>query len=65
MQKKNLVATCMIIPSGIIFAIGMVLALLPEWNMVTAGIVIGAIGLLGLILVFPVYRKVGDRKSVV
>lgn len=59
MEKKNLAAICMAIPGGIMFAIGMVLTLMTEWNLMIPGIVVGAIGALVLLLIYPIYRKVG------
>lgn len=64
MEKKNLVATCMAIPGGILFSIGMVLALYQPWNMLIAGIVIGAVGAIVLALIYPIYRKVGNYPKI-
>lgn len=47
--------------SGVLFALGMCMALLPEWNAFTGGIIFGAIGLiLGLITVF-VWRRMKHK----
>lgn len=62
MEKKNLVAISIAIPSGILFALGMVLVLVSEWNMYLAGIVMGAIGLIGLLAIIPIYHKLGHYK---
>ncbi len=59
MEKKNLVATCMTIPGGILFSLGMVMALVEEWSLLIPGIIVGAVGLLVLVLIYPIYRKVG------
>ena len=59
MEKKNLVATCMAIPGGILFSLGMVMALMTEWGLLIPGIVVGGVGLIVLALIYPIYRKVG------
>ncbi len=59
MEKKNLIAACMATVGGALFALGMVLALVEEWNLRIAGIVVGSVGLILLVLIYPVYRKVG------
>ena len=35
---------------GILFALGMCMAMIPEWNAFRPGIVIGVIGLIGIVL---------------
>ncbi len=57
MEKKTLVAICMAVPGGILFSIGMVLALMTEWGMLIAGIIMGVIGLAILLLIIPIYRR--------
>lgn len=59
MEKKNVVAISMAVPGGIVFALGMCMALVTEWGTMIPGIIVGAVGLLALILIYPIYRKVG------
>ena len=44
MKKKNFVSMIMGTVGGILFAIGMCLCLLPQWNAFNQGIVMGAAG---------------------
>ena len=41
MKKKNFVTLIMSVIGGILFALGMCMALLPEWDAMTPGIVVG------------------------
>ena len=50
--------------SGVLFSLGMCMALLPEWNAFTQGIIFGAVGLvLGLITIF-VWRKMEHKAPI-
>ena len=57
MTKKNFTFLVIGIVFGLLFAIGMCMALLPEWNAFTPGVVCTAIGLIGLLALLLVYRK--------
>lgn len=50
MKKSNFVALIMVTISGIIFALGMCMALLPEWDLFQQGVITGAIGLVGIVI---------------
>ena len=64
MKKSSFVALALGTVSGILFALGMCMALLPEWNMFTQGVVFGSVGaVLGLITVF-VWRKMERKPSI-
>ena len=64
MKKSSFVALVLGTVSGILFALGMCMALLPEWNMFTQGVVFGSVGaVLGLITVF-VWRKMERKPSI-
>ena len=45
MKKSNFVALILGTVGGVFFALGMCMALLPEWGMETQGVVCGVIGL--------------------
>ena len=45
MTKKNFVTLILGTVGGILFALGMCMAMLPEWNAFTPGIVVGAVDL--------------------
>ena len=46
--------------SGVFFALGMCMALLPEWNMRNQGIVIGIIGIVVLLMLIPLLKGLHD-----
>ncbi len=50
MKKSNFVAMILGTIGGILFALGMCMALIPEWNAFNQGIVMGVIGLAGIVL---------------
>lgn len=61
MKKSSFVALVMGTISGVLFALGMCMALLPEWNAFTQGIIFGCVGMvLGLITLF-VWRKMEKK----
>ncbi len=61
MKKSSFTALVLGTVSGLLFALGMCMALLPEWNSFTDGIVFGCVGLvLGLITLF-VWRKMENK----
>lgn len=61
MKKSNFVALVMGTVSMLFFALGMCMALLPQWNSFTTGIVFGVIGIvLGLITVM-IWRKMEKK----
>jgi len=64
MKKENIIALIMGIVGGIPFAIGMVMVLVTEWGMLSPGIVVGAIGLIILLAIYPVYRKVAHKNPI-
>lgn len=64
MKKSSFVAMILGTVSGVLFALGMCMALLPEWNAFTEGIIFGAVGLvLGLITLF-VWRKMENKAPI-
>ena len=65
MKKKDFVTLLMSTVGGILFALGMCMALLPEWGAMTQGVVIGAVGLLVLAVMLMVRRKMDDKPAIV
>lgn len=57
MKKDTLLEIILGTIGGLIFALGMCMCLLPEWNMFTAGVVMTIIGFIILLCIIPVYRK--------
>lgn len=62
MKKKDFVTLMMSVVGGILFALGMCMALLPEW---TQGVVIGAVGLVVLLVMLLVRRKMDGKPAIV
>ena len=64
MKKSSFVAMVLGTVSGVLFALGMCMALLPEWDSFREGIVFGVIGVaLGLITLL-VWRKMEGRQPI-
>lgn len=57
MKKENFVTLVMSTIGGLIFALGMCMALLPEWDAFKPGIVMGIIGAVILLAMVLVRRK--------
>ena len=62
MKKSSFVALIMGTVSGVLFALGMCMALLPEWNAFTEGIIFGSIGILIGGIAFLVWCKMEHKK---
>ncbi len=65
MQKKDFVTLILSTVGGILFALGMCMALLPEWNAFMEGIVVGAAGLVVLLIMVIVRRRMSGKKAIV
>ncbi|MBO5370712.1 MAG: hypothetical protein J6B23_08570 [Clostridia bacterium] len=64
MKKSSFVAMMLGTVSAVFFALGMCMALIPEWNAFKEGIVFGAIGIvMGLITLF-VWRKMEHKAPI-
>ncbi len=64
MKKSSFVAMVLGTVSGVLFALGMCMALIPEWGAFKPGIVFGCVGLLlGLVTLF-VWRKMEHKAPV-
>lgn len=64
MKKKNFVSLVMGAVGGVLFALGMCMALLPEWNAFTQGVVIGTVGAVILLAMLIVRRKMDGKPAV-
>ena len=62
MKKETLLEIILGTIGGLIFAIGMCMCLLPEWNMFTPGVVVTIVGFIVLLCIIPIYRKEHPRK---
>lgn len=64
MKKSNFTALVLGTVSMVLFALGMCMALIPEWNAFKPGIIFGAVGLaLGLITLI-VWRKMEHKEPI-
>lgn len=63
MKKDTLLEIILGTIGGLIFAIGMCMCLLPEWNMFTAGVIVTIIGFIVLLAIIPIYRKSHPKKE--
>ena len=62
MKKSSFVALIMGTVSGVLFALGMCMALLPEWDAFTEGIIFGAVGIVLSIITALVWCKMENKK---
>lgn len=65
MKKKNFVTLVMSTVGGILFALGMCMGLLPEWNAQNQGIVVGLAGGAVLLAMVVVRRKMEGKPAIV
>lgn len=62
MKKSSFVALIMGTVSGVLFALGMCMALLPEWNAFTEGIIFGGIGIALSIITLLIWSRMENKK---
>lgn len=62
MKKSSFIALIMGTVSGVLFSLGMCMALLPEWNAFTQGILFGGIGLVLGLITFLLWCKLEHKK---
>lgn len=65
MQKKDFVTLMLSTVGGILFALGMCMALIPEWDAFMPGIVVGAAGAVILLVMVLVRRKMSGKRAIV
>lgn len=63
MKKETLFEIILGTIGGLVFAVGMCMCLIEEWNLLKAGIVVSIVGFLILLCIIPVYRKLHPRKE--
>ena len=63
MKKETLLEIILGTIGGLVFAIGMCMCLIPEWNMFKAGVIVSIIGFIILLCIIPVYRKSHPKKE--
>ncbi|MGI5930503.1 hypothetical protein [Pseudoflavonifractor sp.] len=65
MSKKNFVSLVFATVGGILFALGMCMALLPAWDAFQQGVVLGAAGLAVLLIMALVRHKMAGKPVIV
>ena len=64
MKKSNFIALVLGTVSGVFFALGMCMALLPEWGMRNQGIVCGVIGMVLALITWITWRKMEGKAPI-
>lgn len=64
MKKSTFVAMILGTIGGILFALGMCMALIPEWNAFKQGVVMGVIGAVVLLIMVLVWRKMENKNPI-
>lgn len=64
MKKSSFVAMILGTVSGVLFALGMCMALLPEWDSFTEGVIFGTIGLVLGLITLLVWRKMENKAPI-
>ncbi len=64
MKKSSFVALLLGVVSGFLFAIGMCMALLPQWNAFKPGVIFGVIGIVMGIITLLIWRKMEGKSPI-
>ena len=64
MKKSSFVAMILGTVSGVLFALGMCMALLPEWESFTEGVIFGAVGIVLGFVTFLIWRKMENKAPI-
>lgn len=64
MSKKNFVTLVLSTAGGILFALGMCMALLPEWNAFSQGVIMGCIGAVVLLAMIIIRRRMEGKPAI-
>lgn len=63
MKKETLIEIILGTIGGLIFAVGMCMCLIPEWNLFKVGVIVAIIGFIVLLCIIPVYRSNHPKKT--
>ena len=63
MKKETLLELILGTIGGLVFAIGMCMCLIPEWDLFKVGVVVAILGFIVLLCIIPVYRKNHPKKE--
>ena len=64
MKKSSFVALILGIISGLFFALGMCMAMIPEWNAFRPGIIVGCVGIVFALITVFVWRKMEHKQPI-
>ena len=64
MKKSTFVSMILGTIRGILFALGMCMALIPEWNAFRPGVIMGVIGAVVLLIMVLVWRKMENKEPI-
>lgn len=64
MKKSTFVAMILGTIGGILFALGMCMALIPEWDAFRPGVIMGVIGAVVLLIMVLVWRKMENKEPI-
>ncbi len=64
MKKSSFVTMMLGTVSGVLFAIGMCMALIPEWGTMKSGIILGCVGIVLGIITLIVWRKMTGKEPI-
>lgn len=64
MKRENFVSLVMTVIGGVLFALGMCMCLLPEWNAFVPGVVLGVIGAAVLLVMLALRRRMQGKPPV-
>ena len=62
MKKSSFVALIMGTVSGALFALGMCMALLPEWDAITEGVIFGVVGIVLSMITALIWCRMENKK---
>ena len=64
MKKSSFVATVLGTVSGVLFALGMCMAMIPEWNAFKPGVVFGGVGIVMALVTWLIWRKMEHKDPI-
>lgn len=64
MKKSSFVTLVLGTVSGVLFALGMCMALIPEWDAFQPGIVFGCVGLVLALVTLVIWRKMAHKEPI-
>lgn len=64
MKKSTFVSMILGTIGGILFALGMCMALIQEWNSFKQGVIMGAIGIVVLLIMVFVWRRMENKEPI-